>query len=95
MTFRNDAKFFFTDFHKGAVNLTLHGVSAGVLLWGLSRHSVGAVLVGSFGFDELGHVYNYFVVQDRDPRYGLRMLPYELLFATPVMVALLKRFDWF
>jgi len=28
-----------------------------------------------FAFDEMGHAYNYFFVHNRDPRFGLRMIP--------------------
>jgi hypothetical protein len=40
------------------------------------------VLIGLFVFDEMGHAHNYFFVHNRDPRFGLRMIPYQLLYAS-------------
>jgi hypothetical protein len=36
-------------------------------------------------FDEMGHAYNYFFVHNRDPRYGLRMISYQLLYASLII----------
>jgi hypothetical protein len=43
----------------------------------------------------MGHAYNYFFVHNRDPRFGLRMIPYQLLYASLIMPVLLKLFGWF
>jgi hypothetical protein len=53
------------------------------------------VLIGLFIFDEMGYAYNYFIVHNQDPRYGLRMIPYQLLYASLIMFVLLKLFGWF
>ena len=81
MTFLSDSKFFFTLYHAGKVNIILHLVSCSFLFYGLTVKSVPGVLLGLFVFDEMGHAYNYFFVHDRHPRYGLRMIPYQLLYA--------------
>ena len=75
MTFLKDSKFFFTLYHAGKVNIILHVVSLSFLFYGLTVKSVPLVLIGLFIFDELGHIYNYFFVHNRDPRFGLRMIP--------------------
>jgi hypothetical protein len=94
-TFLEDSKFFFTQYHAGKVNLILHAVSFSFLFYGLAIKSVLLVLIGLFVFDELGHAYNYFFVHNRDPRFGLRMIPYQLLYASLIMPVLLKLFGWF
>jgi hypothetical protein len=94
-TFLRDSKFFFTLYHAGTVNIFLHLVSFSFLFYGLAVKSVPFVVMGLFIFDELGHAYNYFVVHHRDPRFGLRMIPYQLLYASPIMLVLLKLFRWF
>ena len=80
MAFLKDSKFFFTLYHAGKVNIILHVVSFSFLLYGLTVKSVPLVLIGLFIFDEMGHAYNYFFVHNRDPRFGLRMIPYQLLY---------------
>jgi hypothetical protein len=94
-TFLRDSKFFFTQYHAGKVNIALHLVSLSFLFYGLAVKSVALVLIGLFVFDEMGHAYNYFIVHNRDPRFGLRMIPYQLLYACLGMPVLLKLFDWF
>jgi hypothetical protein len=94
-TFLEDSKFFFTLYHAGKVNITLHVVSFSFLFYGLAVRSVLLVLTGLFVFDEMGHAYNYFFVRNRDPRFGLRMIPYQLLYASLGMPVLLKLFGWF
>jgi hypothetical protein len=94
-TFLRDSKFFFTLYHSGKVNITLHVVSFSFLFYGLAVKSVPLVLIGLFIFDEMGHAYNYFVVHHRDPRFGLRMIPYQFLYASLIMPVLLKLFRWF
>jgi hypothetical protein len=93
--FLEDSKFFFTLYHAGKVNIILHVVSFSFLFYGLTIKSVPLVLIGLFIFDELGHAYNYFFVHNRDPRFGLRMIPYQLLYASLIMLVLLKLFGWF
>jgi hypothetical protein len=93
--FLQDSKFFFTLYHAGKVNITLHVVSFSLLFYGLAVKSVPFVLIGLFIFDEMGHAYNYFVVHNRDPRFGLRMIPYQLLYASLIMAVLIKLFGWF
>jgi hypothetical protein len=95
VTFLRDSKFFFTQYHAGKVNITLHLVSLSFLFYGLTVKSVPLVLIGLFIFDEMGHAYNYFFVHNRDPRFGLRMIPYQLLYASLIMPVLLKLFGWF
>jgi len=94
-TFLEDSKFFFTLYHAGKVNIILHLVSFSFLLYGLAVKSILLVLIGLFVFDEMGHAYNYFWVHNRDPRFGLRMIPYQLLYASLGMPVLLKVFGWF
>ncbi|MFZ3329857.1 MAG: hypothetical protein WA197_04455 [Candidatus Acidiferrales bacterium] len=94
-TFLEDSKFFWTEYHSGRVNIILHLVSFSFLLYGLAIKSVALVLVGLFVFDEIGHAYNYFFVHKRDPKFGLRMIPYQLLYGSLGMAVLLKLFGWF
>jgi hypothetical protein len=94
-TFLRDSKFFFTEYHAGKVNIILHLVSLSFLFYGLAVKSVYLALIGLFIFDEMGHAYNYFFVHNRDPRFGLRMIPYQLLYASLGMPVLLKLFGWF
>jgi len=93
--FLEDSKFFFTLYHAGTVNILLHLVSFSFLFYGLAVKSVLLVLIGLFVFDEMGHAYNYFFVHHRDPRFGLRMISYQLLYAALGMPILLKLFGWF
>ena len=95
MTFLEDSKFFFTLYHAGGVNIMLHVVSLSFLFYGLVVKSLPLVLIGLFIFDEMGHAYNYFFVHNRDPRFGLRMIPYQFLYASLIMPVLLKLFGWF
>jgi hypothetical protein len=95
MTFLRDSKFFFTLYHAGKVNITLHLVSLSFLFYGLTIKSVPLVLIGLFVFDEMGHAHNYFFVHNRDPRYRLRMIPYQFLYGALIMLVLLKLFAWF
>jgi hypothetical protein len=94
-TFLEDSRFFFTMYHAGKMNIILHAVSFSFLFYGLAVKSVGLVLIGLFVFDELGHAYNYFAVHHRDPRFGLRMIPYQFLYGGLIMLILLKVFGWF
>jgi hypothetical protein len=89
-TFLEDSKFFFTLYHAGKVNIILHLVSFSFLFYGLAVKSVLLVLIGLFVFDEMGHACNYFVVHNRDPRFGFRMIPYQFLYGALIMLALLK-----
>ena len=95
ITFLRDSKLFFTFYHAGKVNIILHVVSLSFLFYGLAVKSVPFVLIGLFILDEMGHAYNYFFVHNRDPRFGLRMVPYQLLYAALIMPVLLKLFGWF
>ena len=95
VSFLEDTKFFFTLYHAGKVNITLHMVSFLFLFYGLIVKSVSPMLIGMFVFDEMGHAYNYFVVHNRDPRFGLRMIPYQFLYGSLIMLVLLKLFGWF
>jgi hypothetical protein len=94
VTFLEDSKFFFTLYHAGKVNIILHLVSFSFLFYGLTMKSVPLVLIGLLVFDETGHAYNYFFVHNRDPRYGLRMIPYQFLYGALIMLVLLKLFRW-
>jgi hypothetical protein len=93
--FLEDSKFFFTLYHAGKVNIALHVVSFLILFYGLAVRSMPLVLIGLFVFDEMGHAYNYFFVHNRNPRFGLRMIPYQFLYGSLIMLILLKLFSWF
>jgi hypothetical protein len=93
-TFLEDSKFFWTEYHFGKVNIILHAVSFSFLFYGLAVKSVPLVLIGLFVFDEMGHAYNYFFVHSLDPRFGLRMIPYQFLYGGLIMLILLKLFGW-
>jgi hypothetical protein len=80
-TFPEDSKFFFTLYHAGKVNIILHLVSFSFLFYGLAVKNVLLVLIGLFVFDEMGHAYNYFFLHNREARFGVRMIPYQLLYA--------------
>ncbi len=95
MKFLEDSKFFWTEHHGGRINILMHLISFSLLLYGLIEKRVVLVLIGLFVFDEIGHAYNYFVVHDRDPRFGLRMIPYQLLYGSLCMAILFKLFRWF
>jgi hypothetical protein len=95
VTFLRDSKFFFTQHHALKVNITLHLVSISFLFYGLTVKIVPLVLIWLFIFDEMGHAYNYFFVHNQDPRFGVRMIPYQLLYASLIMPVLLKLFRWF
>jgi hypothetical protein len=90
VTFLEDTRFFFTLYHAGKVNIILHVLSFSFLFNGLTIKSVPLVLIGLFVFDEIGHAYNYFFVHNRDPRFGLRMIPYQLLYGSLIMLVLLN-----
>ena len=70
-------------------------VSFSFLLYGLTVRSVTLVLIGLFVFDEMGHAYNYFFAHNRNPKFGLRMIQYQLLYGSLCMAVLLKLFRWF
>ena len=95
MNFLATSKFFFTDFHKGTVNIILHIISFTVMFYGLIIKDTVLLILGIGVINELGHVYNYFFLFKRDPKYGIRMVPYQLLFASIGLVILLKIFNWF
>ena len=98
LTFRmflEDSKFFFTLYHAGRVNIILHAISFSFLFYGLAVRSVLLVLIGLFVFDEMGHACNYFFVHNRDQKFGLRMIPYQLLYGGLCMAVALKLFRWF
>jgi Transposase DDE domain len=89
-----DSKFFFTQYHAGKVNITLHSVSISFLFYGLTVKSVPLVLIGLFIFDEMGHAYNYFFVRS-GPSIRSPNDSYQLLYASLIMPVLLKLFGWF
>ena len=93
--FLEDSMFFWTEYHRGKINVIMHLVSFSILFYGLTVKSVPLVLIGLFVFDEMGHAYNYFFVHNRDPKFGLRMIPYQLLYGSLCMAVLLKLFRWF
>ena len=94
-TFIQTSKFFFTDFHKGAVNIALHVTSFAVMFYGLAIKNTFLVILGLAVIDEIGHLYNYFILYKKDPRYGVRMVPYQLLYAAIGILILLKIFNWY
>jgi hypothetical protein len=63
--FLEDSKCFWTEYHRGKMNVIMHLVSFLFLFYGLSIKSVAFVLTGLFVFDEMGHAYNYFFVHNR------------------------------
>ena len=89
------SKFFFTDFHRGTVNIILHIISFAVMFYGLAVKDTLLVILGVAVIDELGHIYNYFFIFKRDPKYGVRMIPYQLFYASIGLVILLKIFNWY
>ncbi len=93
--FIEDSKFFFTDFHKGTVNIFLHVISFSVMFYGLTIKDTFLVIVGLAVIDELGHLYNYFILFKRDPKYGIRMVPYQIVYAAIGIIILLKIFNWY
>jgi hypothetical protein len=48
MKFLGDSKFFWTEYHGGKINITMHLVSFSFLLYGLTVRSVTLVLIGVF-----------------------------------------------
>ncbi len=94
-TFLQNSKFFFTDFHKGTVNIILHVVSFTVMFYGLVIKDTLLVILGVAVIDELGHLYNYFIHFQRDPKYGFRMVPYQIFYALIGLLILLKIFNWY
>ncbi|MEI2696165.1 MAG: hypothetical protein V9E90_13935 [Saprospiraceae bacterium] len=95
MNFIETTKFFFTDFHKGTVNIILHIISFAVMFYGLAIKDTLLLILGIAVIDELGHLYNYFILFNRNPKYGIRMVPYQILFAIIALIILLKIFDWY
>lgn len=85
--------FFIIGFHKGWVNISLHLVSCAVLGFGIYYRSVPLILIGAFVIDSFGHVHNYYM-NNKDPRYGFRMLPYQLIIGLPPFFVLLWLFDF-
>lgn len=95
MNFIEASKFFFTDFHKGTINIVLHIISFTVMFYGLVVTDALLVFLGVAVIDEIGHIYNYFFIVNRDSRYGIRMVPYQLFYATIGLLILLKIFKWY
>ena len=93
--FIETSKFFFTDFHRGTINIILHVISFAVLFYGLAVKDTLLVILGLAVIDELGHIYNYYVLHKRDWRYGPRMIPYQLFYAAVGIIILLKIFGWY
>ncbi len=93
--FIEDSKFFFTDFHKGMVNIILHVISFSVMFYGLAVKDTLLVILGVAVIDELGHIYNYLILYKRNPKYGIRMVPYQLFYAAIGLIILLKIFNWY
>lgn len=92
--FIETSKFFFTDFHKGTVNIILHIISFSVIFYGLAVKNTLLVILGVAVIDEFGHIYNYFRF-NRDPKYGVRMIPYQIFYAGIGLTILLKIFNWY
>ena len=93
--FIKDSKFFFTDFHRGAVNIILHIISFSVMFYGLATKDTLLFILGIGVINEFGHIYNYLVRSHRDPKYGIRMIPYQLFYAAIGAIILLKIFNWY
>jgi len=88
--FLEGSKFVGAEYHRGKIIVILHRVSVSFLFYGLSMKSVAFVLTGLFVFDEMAHACNYFFVHKRDPPFGLRMIPYQLLYGSLCMAVALK-----
>jgi|SRR3989344_5217420 len=93
--FIEDSKFFFTDFHRGTINIILHIISFTVMFYGLAVKNTFLVIIGLVVIDEFGHLYNYFVRFKRDLKYGIRMVPYQIFYALIGIIILLKIFNWY
>jgi hypothetical protein len=92
-SFVQNTKFFFTDFHKGTVNIIFHLISGVALVYGLVNKDLLLAILGLAVFDEMGHIYNYFIAHKKDPLYNpVRMVPYQMLFIGPPAILLFKLF---
>lgn len=91
--FIENTRFFFGDFHRGSVNILLHVISIVVLVYGLINADLILSIFGLAVFDELGHIYNYFIPHKKDHKYSpIRMIPYQILFIGPPALLLFKVF---
>ena len=65
------------------------------MFYGLIVRDTLLVILGLGVINEFGHIYNYFILFKRDPKYGPRMIPYQLFYAFIGIVILLKIFNWY
>lgn len=90
-SFIKDTKFFFGDFHRGTVNILFHIFSFSLMFYGLANKNFILTILGLAVFDEMGHIYNYFYLHKKDPKYNpVRMFPYQILYVTPVAIILFR-----
>lgn len=88
-------KFFVSDFHKGTVNIILHVISFTIMFYGLVIKDTIFLILGLAVINELSHLFNYFILYKRNPKYGIRMVPYQILYASIILVILLEVFNWY
>ncbi len=89
--FRENTIFFFTDFHKGTINIIFHIISVVVLIYGIVNKDLFLSILGLAVFDEFGHIYNYYIAHKRDPKYDpVRMFPYQILYVGPPALIIFK-----
>ena len=82
-----DIKFFFTDFHKGTVNIIFHIISFTVMFYGISIKDLVIATLGLAVIDECGHIYNYLIPHKKDPKYNpVRMIPIQLVLTIPAFI---------
>lgn len=87
--FFQGTKFFFTDFHKGTVNIILHLISITVLAIGVIQQNIILFVVGIAVIDEMGHIYNYLIAQNKNTQYNpIRMIPFQIIYIGPISLAI-------
>lgn len=94
INFIADTRFFLTSFHTGTVNILLHILSVTAFIIGLFSQNLLLSILGLAVIDELGHIFNYFVLHKFEPQYNpIRMVPYQLIYIMPPALLLLKIFQ--
>lgn len=91
--FIEDSKFFFTSYHTGTVNIILHIISAIIFVLGLLNKNIVLAILGLAVIDELGHIYNYYILHKHDYKFSIyRMMPYQLIYVIPPALVIFKVF---
>ena len=65
------------------------------MFYGLAVKDTLLVILGVGVINEFGHIYNYLILYKLNPKYGVRMVPYQLFYAAIGLVILLKIFNWY